>query len=141
MSKNYPSNWDEIRDKLTEIHPKCANCHRSDVALEVHHIVPVSQGGSHRFSNLTPLCLDCHPAAHGDSMAPRLRWFTNGRLNQAEFDQHLLFWKELRREFGSPRYDPDEECVYIPIADRKRITDNIQITTSREEAEQPISSE
>jgi hypothetical protein len=65
-------------------------------------------------------------------MAPRVRWYTNGQLKQSEFNQHLNFWKELREEFGSPRYDPEEDCVYIPIADRKKITNNIQITTSSE---------
>lgn len=142
MSRNYPANWDEIRRQVIEIfNNKCACCHRSSVPFEAHHVVPVSQGGSHRLSNLVPLCSDCHSAAHGDQMAPRVRWFTNGQLNQDEFDQHINFWKQLREEFGSPRYDPNEECVYIPIADREQITDNIQITAGKKATEQPIGSD
>jgi hypothetical protein len=133
MSRNYPANWDEIREEVIDIFSnRCACCHQSNIPLEVHHVVPVSQGGSHQISNLVPLCSDCHSAAHGNQMAPRVRWYTNGQLKQSEFNQHLNFWKELREEFGSPRYDPQEDCVYIPIADRKKITNNIQITTSSE---------
>jgi 5-methylcytosine-specific restriction protein A len=29
-------------------------------AAEVHHLVPVDQGGSHDFSNLQALCQSCH---------------------------------------------------------------------------------
>ena len=30
----------------------------------VHHIVPVSSGGSHRLENLEYLCVNCHSQAH-----------------------------------------------------------------------------
>jgi len=58
-------------------------------------------------------------------MAPRVRWFTNGSLTGDEFQAHKEFWKELRDRFGAPRFDPDEKCVYVPVADKDRILDQI----------------
>lgn len=124
--KNYPGNWDEIREQVTALHHnKCGNCHRSSVPLEVHHVVPISQGGSHQLSNLVALCPQCHLAAHGEDMAPRVRWYTNGQLNQDEFGEHLHLWKSIRQQLGVPRYDPDEECVYIPLSDVDKISEGI----------------
>ena len=39
---------------------KCAYCGKSDVPLEVEHIVPKSRGGSDRVSNLTISCTACN---------------------------------------------------------------------------------
>ena len=39
---------------------KCAYCGKTDVPLEVEHIVPKSRGGSDRVSNLTISCHDCN---------------------------------------------------------------------------------
>ncbi|MFC6951928.1 HNH endonuclease signature motif containing protein [Halorubellus litoreus] len=38
-----------------------------ETALEVHHVLPVSQGGTNDDSNLATLCSHCHEAAHGGS--------------------------------------------------------------------------
>jgi len=73
---NYPADWDRIRDKVLERHThRCVNCHRvgGAEALEIHHIVPVGQAGTHQVTNLVPLCPQCHSAAHGEVMAPRIR--------------------------------------------------------------------
>ncbi len=46
---------------------QCEECDRSDnddVDLEIHHIVPQSDGGSHHPSNLKVLCRDCHYDVH-----------------------------------------------------------------------------
>lgn len=32
--------------------------------LDVHHIVPISRGGSNKLSNLTTLCRTCHRREH-----------------------------------------------------------------------------
>ena len=39
---------------------KCLCCGRSDVALTVDHVVPVSKGGTSNIENLQPLCLSCN---------------------------------------------------------------------------------
>lgn len=41
---------------------KCAYCGKTDVPLEVEHIIPKSRGGSNRVSNLTIACHDCNQA-------------------------------------------------------------------------------
>lgn len=124
-SPNYPSEWNELRDRVLEQHMhRCVNCHRIK-RLEIHHIVPVAQAGSHRASNLVPLCPQCHEAAHGNQMGPRIKWFTNGKLSATEFQQHKLLWKRLRSQFGAPRYEPEQSCVYVPLADVDRIIEKI----------------
>lgn len=121
---NYPRNWDELCRAILEQHMhQCVNCEKigGRGTLEVHHIVPVGQGGTHSKSNLVPLCSRCHSAAHGKEMAPRVRWYTNGELSEGEFSRHKELWKQMRKRFGVPRFDPEEECVYIPVADTERI--------------------
>ena len=51
---------DEILDRY---HNRCANCGCED-DLQIHHIVPVSIGGKDVITNLVPLCVNCHLAAH-----------------------------------------------------------------------------
>lgn len=128
MGPNYPPNWNELRKSVLERHlHRCVNCHTfgGGGTLEVHHIVPVRYAGSHRESNLVPLCSQCHMAAHGREMAPRIRWYCNGELSQDEFQAHVTLWKEMRARFGAPRYDPDEQCVYVPIADADRLVERL----------------
>lgn len=118
MKKNYPQNWDDIRNVLfNRYNNSCANCGRSSTPVEAHHIVPVSCGGSHKLDNLVPLCPDCHSAVHDDTMAPTVKWYTNGSLSNDEFVEHKRLWKKLREKHGVPRYNGDEDCVYIPLAD------------------------
>lgn len=64
-----PTDWEKWREKaLLKCHNRCVNCGSEggvdgEAVLEVHHVVPVQAGGSHRVSNLVALCLDCHPKA------------------------------------------------------------------------------
>ena len=44
-------------------HPLCEMCEqdgRLTKANEVHHVLPLSQGGTHDESNLMSLCKSCH---------------------------------------------------------------------------------
>ena len=51
----------EIREYLMEkFHRKCAYCGKTDVPLEIEHIIPKSRGGSNKVSNLTISCHDCN---------------------------------------------------------------------------------
>ena len=43
---------------------RCVNC-GTDKDIELHHIVPLANGGNHIFTNIAPLCRDCHMKAHG----------------------------------------------------------------------------
>lgn len=43
----------------------CTECPKDDITeLQVHHIRPRSQGGTHALSNLKTLCFDCHADIH-----------------------------------------------------------------------------
>jgi len=51
----------EVREYLLEkYHRKCAYCGKTDVPLEIEHIIPKSRGGSDRVSNLTISCHECN---------------------------------------------------------------------------------
>lgn len=58
----------------------CLRCGLEDeTELEVHHILPVSHGGTNDDSNLATLCSHCHNKAHGGSK-------TSGRTVYAQDD-------------------------------------------------------
>ena len=51
----------ELREYLLEkFRRKCAYCGKTDVPLEIEHIVPKSRGGADRASNLTIACNPCN---------------------------------------------------------------------------------
>ncbi len=51
----------EVREFLLERWGRrCAYCRKTDVPLQVEHIVPRARGGSHRVSNLTLACEPCN---------------------------------------------------------------------------------
>ena len=51
----------ELREYLLEkFQRKCAYCGKTDVPLEIEHIVPRSRGGANRASNLTIACNSCN---------------------------------------------------------------------------------
>lgn len=64
----YPDNWAELRLQALERDGyKCRKCNcnlRGVFYREVHHILPLSRGGSNRLSNLISLCTDCHELMH-----------------------------------------------------------------------------
>lgn len=63
------SDWGKRRELVIERDGfECQNCGRgSNSEFEVHHIVPLSKGGSNKISNLTTLCQGCHDSIHHDS--------------------------------------------------------------------------
>lgn len=67
--------WQHLRRHALEMHPLCVECERAGritAATEVHHRVPVQQGGNrdekqrlmYSLSNLMPLCHACHVEIH-----------------------------------------------------------------------------
>ena len=62
--EQYPDNWEDIRRTVLKRDDyRCANC-QSTENLHVHHIVPLSVGGSNELSNLKTLCKACHTKLH-----------------------------------------------------------------------------
>ena len=59
----------KIRDRYVQAHPLCEQClkqGRTTPAEEVHHIIPLSRGGTHSTDNLMSLCQSCHNKIHHD---------------------------------------------------------------------------
>lgn len=71
IHKKYGRGWKRIRDKYIKQHPLCEECikyKRVVVATEVHHKLPLSQGGTHELSNLVALCKSCHSRIHSKEL-------------------------------------------------------------------------
>lgn len=65
--KRYGSQWRKIRTRYVHKQPLCEEClkHGRFVPVEeVHHIVPISEGGTNDESNLMSLCRSCHEKIH-----------------------------------------------------------------------------
>lgn len=63
VRRRYGRAWKRIRDKYIAAHPLCEMCKQQGKitpAGEVHHIIPLSRGGTHDRSNLMALCKSCH---------------------------------------------------------------------------------
>jgi 5-methylcytosine-specific restriction endonuclease McrA len=70
-SKSYADNWRFLRERVLELDRwKCQKCLTKGkpvgtTELHVHHIIPKSQGGKDKISNLITLCHSCHEEIHG----------------------------------------------------------------------------
>ncbi|GHU52884.1 HNH endonuclease [Clostridia bacterium] len=61
--KRYGGAWRKIRARVLQANPLCNECKqhgRFVLATEVHHIKPLSAGGTHDYENLMSLCHSCH---------------------------------------------------------------------------------
>ena len=66
-NRKYGRAWKRIRDRYASRHPFCEECQRKGLLRpveEVHHKVPLSEGGTHDESNLVSLCKECHARIH-----------------------------------------------------------------------------
>jgi 5-methylcytosine-specific restriction enzyme A len=58
----YGTEWRKARDKaLARAQRRCAKC-GSTKDVQVDHVIPVSQGGTHTQANLQVLCIEHHRA-------------------------------------------------------------------------------
>ena len=61
--RGYDSRWRKVRRMKLARQPLCEECNRNGLvkqAQEVHHKMPIAQGGSNRIDNLESLCRSCH---------------------------------------------------------------------------------
>lgn len=66
--------WQKVREViLSRDDYQCVNCGAGKKmrTLNVHHILPVSEGGGEEFDNLVTLCDPCHSAVHKFGDGPR----------------------------------------------------------------------
>ena len=62
-NQRYGRAWRRIRELYIQAHPICEQCEkegRLTLAEEVHHILPLADGGTHDAENLMALCKSCH---------------------------------------------------------------------------------
>ena len=69
VRRRYGRAWKRIRDSYVQQHPLCEVCQKDGrlvAAEEVHHKVPLSEGGTHARDNLIALCKSCHARIHAE---------------------------------------------------------------------------
>lgn len=69
VRRRYGRAWKRIRDSYVKTHPFCELCYEKGVIApveEVHHKVPLAEGGTHERSNLISLCSSCHRKLHAE---------------------------------------------------------------------------
>ena len=67
--RRYGRAWKRIRDSYVKTHPFCELCYEKGVLVEVeevHHKIPLAEGGTHDRSNLISLCKSCHAKIHAE---------------------------------------------------------------------------
>lgn len=62
LPKNFLSLLKELQND------KCAYCLRSDTKLTVEHMIPISRGGKHCFSNVILACTTCNFSKHSKTL-------------------------------------------------------------------------
>lgn len=69
VRRRYGRAWKRIRDRYVSKHPFCEECYQNGLLRpveEVHHKLPLSEGGTHEESNLISLCQSCHAKIHAE---------------------------------------------------------------------------
>jgi len=62
--RGYGYTWRQISARARTVMRECESCGTVN-DLTVHHILPLSQGGTHDPANLAVLCRRCHARLHG----------------------------------------------------------------------------
>ncbi len=69
VKKRYGRVWKRIRDSYAKEHPLCELCLERGVykpTEQVHHKLPLAEGGTHDRKNLISLCKSCHATIHAE---------------------------------------------------------------------------
>ncbi len=73
---------------------RCYACHCDDQILHMHHILPISEGGSDEIDNLILLCPSCHTVVHAgtelkddDLFNKRFKRYSDRSALPSSFDQ------------------------------------------------------
>ena len=91
----------EIREYLLEkFHRRCAYCEKTNIPLEIEHVIPTSRGGSDRVSNLTIACHKCNQEK-GNKTAkefgyPEIETLCKESLKASAF-MNIVRWELVKR--------------------------------------------
>ena len=80
----------------------CFHCKAHPALCQIHHIKPVSQGGSTRLDNMIPVCWECHQKIHQHD------WY----IRMSPDGNHTLHPPE-RVHYG-PAHAPEEPILHLP---------------------------
>ncbi|MBS5369966.1 HNH endonuclease [Phascolarctobacterium faecium] len=84
--RRYGRAWKRIRDSYAAEHPVCEQCMavgRDVKTAEIHHKLPLAEGGTHDRRNLIALCKECHARIHAERGD---RWH---KKRAARYDERL----------------------------------------------------
>ncbi len=59
-ARGYDAKWRRVRAMYLRRHPVCVGDDCGRPAEEVDHILPLADGGTHKWENLQALCKSCH---------------------------------------------------------------------------------
>ncbi len=95
--------WIRLRkDILSRDGRQCVNC-SAQTNLEVHHVVPLHQGGTNRPTNLVTVCQSCHAGSHEKNVHD-----PNGETE----NEHWLPTVNEVRELATSTRHPLEQLIY-----------------------------
>ena len=105
------NDWNSLREKIIDRDGnRCRNC--DDVnSLEVHHVVPLNNGGTNEASNLCTLCNDCHNKAHG-----KRPWSANNRNENVVNPTQLILGMDEMRSLIRSTNPPLHRVVLTTLA-------------------------
>lgn len=81
------------QETLDRDNHSCVRC-ACEGDLQVHHIVPLSQGGGHELENLATLCDRCHRIAHGGSEWEGREGIWGMNYEMVVYEGRQEFWEE-----------------------------------------------
>lgn len=91
----------EVKEYLLEkFQRKCAYCGKTDIPLEIEHVIPSSKGGSDRVSNLTIACHKCNQKKGNKTAAefchPEIEALCKKSLKASAF-MNTVRWELIKR--------------------------------------------
>jgi 5-methylcytosine-specific restriction endonuclease McrA len=121
----YPKNWKEVASRIRQLDGfQCTACAAQDQTIDVHHIVYVSNFGTHQQTNLISLCRSCHEAEHK----------RNFDLGESEDEQAISSAEILMDTEGSLQgvedLKPLQPSISASIPQQPPRQPNSQLTTS-----------
>ena len=93
---------DAQRQILLARYGGCFHCAAHPALCQIHHIKPVSQGGSTRLDNMVPVCWDCHQKIHHHNWHIRKRPDGNHTLHPPG------------QEHYGPACAPEDPILHLP---------------------------
>ena len=139
VKKRYGRAWKRIRDRYIGKHPLCEMClknHKTTPATEVHHIRPLSRGGTHDEDNLMALCKPCHSKITAEMTAEDIAKLVDAEKPTVNPDGTYTLTRT--ETILDAEGNPQTRTTYITIQDNKvttKTTTELTITRQKEKQE------